>query len=195
MSHLFAVFRVLVDYQLIHSLVHSFIHSKHWNLLVCQFWIDFSYYFATRKHTIWMCMTSESSAVTGCQSAVKVKRFALQASVFMIMIITVIKIIWERKYQFAILCTKTNCFCTGIITGSMTLEAAHIQVANGRASSYVKNSVEKGFLTLIWSWRSAYSMDWKMFQVYLRLISMRAAYCRYQRWISTAAFIAFKRTK
>lgn len=33
-------------------------------------------------------------------------------------------------------------------------------------------------------------MDWKMFQVHLRLISSRATYWRYQRWIRRAALIA-----
>lgn len=47
-----------------------------------------------------------------------------------------------------------------------------------------------GVLTLIWSCSPAYSMDWKMFHVYLRLISSRAAYWRYQRWMSRAALMA-----
>lgn len=45
-------------------------------------------------------------------------------------------------------------------------------------------------LTLIWSCSPAYSIDWKMFHVHLRLISSRATYWRYQRWISRAALIA-----
>ena len=44
--------------------------------------------------------------------------------------------------------------------------------------------------TLIWACWSEYSMDWKMCQVYLRLISVRATYCRYHRWIRTAALKA-----
>lgn len=44
--------------------------------------------------------------------------------------------------------------------------------------------------TFIWSCSPVYSMDWKMFQVYLRLISMRLTYWRYQHWIKTAALIA-----
>lgn len=44
--------------------------------------------------------------------------------------------------------------------------------------------------TLIWSCSPWYSMDWKMFQVQRRLISRRAWYCRYQRWINRAARMA-----
>lgn len=47
-------------------------------------------------------------------------------------------------------------------------------------------------LTFIWFCSPAYSMDWKMFQVHLRLISSRATYCLYQRWINRAALIAEK---
>lgn len=50
-----------------------------------------------------------------------------------------------------------------------------------------------GVLTLIWSCSPAYSIDWKMFHVYLRLISSRAAYWRYQRWMSRAALMAVMR--
>lgn len=49
------------------------------------------------------------------------------------------------------------------------------------------------FLTFIWACSPEYSMDWKMCQVYLRLISVRATYWRYHRWIRTAALIAESR--
>lgn len=52
---------------------------------------------------------------------------------------------------------------------------------------------ERG-LTLIWSCSPAYSIDWKMFHVHLRLISSRATYWRYQRWISRAALMAGKKS-
>lgn len=45
-------------------------------------------------------------------------------------------------------------------------------------------------LTFIWACSPEYSMDWKMCQVYRRLISVRATYWRYHCWIRTAARIA-----
>lgn len=50
-------------------------------------------------------------------------------------------------------------------------------------------------LTLTWSCSPAYSMLWKMVQVYRLRTSIRAKYLRYHRCISMAAFIAVRRTK
>lgn len=58
-------------------------------------------------------------------------------------------------------------------------------------SSTQKNAHVGGWcLTFIWACSPEYSMDWKMCQVYLRLISVRATYWRYHRWIRTAALRA-----
>lgn len=54
----------------------------------------------------------------------------------------------------------------------------------------VSTGLWQQFLTLIWACSPEYSMDWKMCQVYLRLISLRATYWRYHRWIRMAALMA-----
>lgn len=72
-------------------------------------------------------------------------------------------------------------------------KAAHKGEVKGQQTVGFRVDDVQQALTFIWACSPEYSTDWKMCQVYLRLISVRATYWRYHRWIRTAAFIAGRR--